>query len=278
MNAVARRARAEWGPLYEAVRAPLVRRRWRAVPMTLGAVCLTSVTQVVQNRPWGYGPVQAVGAVRAEDPLGLALLRTPLSLFVPALDLPVWGALAQILLVFGIAELCLGWWRTLVIAYAATLAGTLYARVGIALGPGSPLGLPAADARIVDTGPSAAVVGLAVFLGWRYRAYVTAGVVIVAMVVEVLLKDNLAGKEHLAAIAAVLVLCAAAETRGRTRGPGRPARGPRGGTGARLRRGKRGGGTGSRPRHGARPATKPRSRRTAHTSVPDRVTQFRSSD
>ncbi|MFD9323716.1 hypothetical protein ACFWDQ_39825 [Streptomyces sp. NPDC060053] len=278
MNAGARRARAEWGPLYEAVRAPLVRRRWRAVPMTLGAVCLTSVTQVVQNRPWGYGPVQAVGAVRAEDPLWLALLRTPLSLFVPALDLPVWGALAQILLVFGIAELCLGWCRTLVIAYAATLAGTLYARVGIALGPGSPLGLPAADARILDTGPSAAVVGLAVFLGWRYRAYATAGAVIVAMVVEVLLKDNLAGKEHLAAIAAVLVLCAVAETRGRPGRPGRPARETRGGTGARLRRGTRGGGTASRLRHGARPATKPRSRRTAHASGPDRVPQLRSSD
>ncbi|WP_405630130.1 hypothetical protein OG933_31190 [Streptomyces sp. NBC_00016] len=277
MNAVARWARAEWGPLYEAAGVPLVRRRWRAVPMTLAAVCLTSVTQIVQNQAWGYGPVQALGAVRAEDPLGLALLRTPLSLFVPALDLPVWGALAQILLVFGIAELCLGWWRTLVIGYAATLAGTLYARVGIALGPGSPFGLPTADARIVDTGPSAAVVGLAVFLGWRYRAYVTAGAVIVAMVVEVLVKDNLAGKEHLAAIAAVLVLCAVAETRGRTRGPGRPAGGPPGGAGARLRRGARGGG-GPRLRHGARPATKPRGRRTAHAPGPDRVPQFRSSD
>ncbi|WP_329216514.1 hypothetical protein OG352_11550 [Streptomyces sp. NBC_01485] len=208
-NRVARWARAEWGPLYEAVRDPLVARRWRAAPMTLGAVCLTSVTQIVQNQSWGFQPVQNLGAVRAEDPLWLALLRTPFSLFVPALDLPVWGALAQILLVFGIAELCLGWWRTLVIAYAATLAGTLYARAGIALGPDSPLGLPAADAHIVDTGPSAAVVGLAVFLGWRYRAYVTAASVIVAIVVEVLLKNNLAGKEHVAAIVAVVLLCGA---------------------------------------------------------------------
>ncbi|MEU1191752.1 hypothetical protein [Streptomyces sp. NPDC005859] len=241
MNRGARRARAEWGPLYEAVRASSTKRRWRAVPMTLAAVCLTSVTQVVQNQTWGYRPVQDAGAVRAEDPLWLALLRTPLSLFVPALDLPVWGALAQILLVFGIAELCLGWWRTLGIAYAATLAGTLYARVGIALGPGSPVGLPAADARIVDTGPSAAVVGLAVFLGWRYRAYATAGAVIVAIVAEVLLKNNLAGKEHLAAIAAVLALCVVAETRGRgrdrgPRAPVRPARGTRRTTASRLRR------------------------------------------
>ncbi|MFD3699781.1 hypothetical protein ACFWUZ_27275 [Streptomyces sp. NPDC058646] len=32
--------------------------------------------------------------------------------FVPAPDLPVRGALAQILIVFGIAETCIGWWRT----------------------------------------------------------------------------------------------------------------------------------------------------------------------
>jgi hypothetical protein len=201
-------ARREWGPLSGTARAALVTRRWRAVPMTLAAVCLTALFQVVQNQDWGYQPVQDIGSVRAEDPLWLALLRTPLSLFVPALDLPVWGALAQVLLVFGIAEICLGRWRTLGIAALATLAGTLYARVGIALGPDNPLGLPASDARVVDTGPSAAVVGLAVYVCWRYGAYWTGGAVVVAMVVEVIVKPNLAGKEHLAAIAGVLVLIA----------------------------------------------------------------------
>ncbi|CAM5555784.1 hypothetical protein GCM10010222_28100 [Streptomyces tanashiensis] len=183
--------------------------------MTLAAVSLTALFQVVQNQDWGYQPVQDIGSVRAEDPLWLALLRTPLSLFVPALDLPVWGALAQVLLVFGIAEICVGRWRTLGIAYLATLAGTLYARVGIALGPDSPFGLPASDAQVVDTGPSAAVVGLAVYVCWRYRAYWTGGLVVVAMIVEVMIKANLAGKEHLAAIAAVLVLMAVQARRGR---------------------------------------------------------------
>ncbi|WP_369246068.1 hypothetical protein [Streptomyces sp. R41] len=222
MNTLARWARAEWGLLYVTVRGALAERRLRAIPMTIGAVCLTAVLQFVQNQSWGFQFVQNIGSVRAEEPLWAALLRTPLSLFVPALDLPVWGALAQILIVFGIAEICLGWWRTLVIAYVATLAGTLYARVGIALGPHSPLGLPGSDAPVVDTGPSAAVVGLAVFLGWRYRAHITAGVVVGAMVVEVLLKENLAGKEHLAAIAAVLVVCGISALRHRLhRCPGR---------------------------------------------------------
>ncbi|MEE1819296.1 hypothetical protein PUR59_30320 [Streptomyces sp. SP18ES09] len=214
-HAVGRFARREWGPLLTALRTALVTLRWRAVPMTLAAVCLTALFQLVQNQAWGYQPVQDIGSVRAEDPLWLALLRTPLSLFVPALDLPVWGALAQVLLVFGIAEICLGRWRTLGVAYLATLAGTLYARVGIALGPDSPFGLPASDAQIVDTGPSAAVVGLAVYVCWRYRAYGTGGLVVVAMVVEVMIKANLAGKEHLAAIAAVLVLIAVESARGR---------------------------------------------------------------
>ncbi|MEU5277690.1 hypothetical protein AB0G87_14870 [Streptomyces asoensis] len=257
MRTVVRWARAEWGPLYGAARASLAERRRWAVPMTVAAVCLTSVAQIVQNQAWGYRPVQDIGAVRAEDPLWLALLRTPVSLFVPAPDLPVWGALAQILLVLGLAELCLGWWRTLVIAYAATLAGTLYARVGIALGPGSPLGLPAADARIVDTGPSAAVVGLAVFLGWRYRAYATVAAVIAAIVVEVVLKNNLAGREHLAAIAAVLVLCAVTDAlSGAHRrhqhpdpGPPRPAA-----SGARPRRTPPVSPTrGEKPGHGRKP-------------------------
>ncbi|WP_225811701.1 hypothetical protein [Streptomyces spinosus] len=220
-------ARAEWGPLYAAVRGPLRRRGPAAAPLTVAAVGLTALLQYVQNQPWGYRLVQDLGAVRADDPLWLALLRTPLSLFVPALDLPVWGALAQILLVFGIAELCLGWKRTLTIAYVATLAGTLYARLGITLGAHAPFGLPWTDGQVVDTGPSAAVVGLAVFVCWRYGAYVTAGAVTLAMVFEVLLKENLAGKEHLAALMAVGLLCLLAAARQRGTVPAGRARGQR---------------------------------------------------
>ncbi|MFF4172667.1 hypothetical protein [Streptomyces sp. NPDC001744] len=215
-------ARREWGPLFTTVRTALAAKGWRAVPMTLASVCLTALFQLVQNQDWGYRPVHDIGFVRAEDPLWLALLRTPLSLFVPALDLPVWGALAQVLLVFGLAEICLGRWRTLAVAYLSTLAGTLYARVGVALGPDGPFGLPASDARVVDTGPSAAVVGLAVYVCWRYRAYLTGGLVILAMVVEVVVKPNLAGKEHLAAIVAVLVPIVFLARRERRQGGGSP--------------------------------------------------------
>jgi hypothetical protein len=129
----------------------------------------------------------------------------------------VWGALAQVLFVFGIAEISLGRRRTLAITYAATLAGTLYARLGIALGPDQPLGLPGTDAQVVDTGPSAAVVGLAVYIGWRYGAYATAAAVGLAMAVEAVVKENLAGQEHLAALAGMAVLCATSALRRRHR-------------------------------------------------------------
>ncbi|MFB7301115.1 hypothetical protein [Streptomyces rubiginosohelvolus] len=220
--ALRRAAVREWGPLFTAVRERLAEHGVRALALTLSAVALTAAIQVTQNQSWGYGPVRSLGVVRAEDPLPLALLRTPLSLFVPALDLPVWGALAQILLVFGVAEVCLGRWRTLAVAYGATLAGTLYARIGVALGPGTFLGLPASDAQVVDTGPSAAVVGLAVYVCHQRRAWCTGALVVLAMVVEVLVKDNLAGREHLAAIAAVLVVCGVREWRGRRRDPRDP--------------------------------------------------------
>ncbi|MEU7042326.1 hypothetical protein AB0A77_14855 [Streptomyces varsoviensis] len=225
--ALRRAARAEWGPLLGTVREALVRKKLRAIPMTIAAVCLTSVLQIVQNQPWGYEPVQRIGSVQAQLPWWLALLRTPLSLFVPALDLPMWGALAQLLLAFGIAEICLGRKRTLAIAYLATLAGTMYARLAVHIGPDSVLGLPAHAARAIDTGPSAAVVGIAVYVTWRYRAWLSCAVVIAAMTAEVILKPNLAGREHLAAITTMLVVCVLDEAR-RRRKPRDPyrARGP----------------------------------------------------
>nr|WP_190124018.1 hypothetical protein [Streptomyces inusitatus] len=199
--------------MYSTVRTALAARGWRAIPLTLTAVCLIVLFQFVQDQDWGHGFVGDIGSVRAADPLWLALLRTPASLFVPALSLPVWGALAQVLLVFGIAEIALGRWRTLVVAYVCTLAGTLYARFGVAVGPDGPLGLPASDARIVDTGPSAAVAGLAVCVCVSLGAWLTGALVIVAMAVEVAVRPNLAGREHLVAIGAALLICAVAALR-----------------------------------------------------------------
>nr|WP_241266061.1 hypothetical protein [Streptomyces boncukensis] len=181
-----------------------------ALRLTLVCVCLTGALQAWQSSgPDGMRWVTRLGGVTADQPWWLALLRTPLSLFVAAPNLPVWGALVQLLVVFGVAELTVGRRWTLGIALAATLAASWYARLGVALGPDVPvLGLPAAEGAVRDTGPSAAVAAVAVFVAYRYRAWVLCGLVSAGMLVEAVAKPNLAGKEHVVAVGVALVVAA----------------------------------------------------------------------
>ncbi|MEW1914865.1 hypothetical protein AB0442_41990, partial [Kitasatospora sp. NPDC085895] len=137
-----RAAVAEWGTLIGTLRAHVRRHRFASVPLATAATVLVLLFSVVQHLPGGERLVTQVGVVRAALPLGISLLRTPLSLYVPALDLPVWGALVQVFLVFGIAEIVLGRRLTVAVAYACTLAGTLFARIGVELGPEHLFGFP----------------------------------------------------------------------------------------------------------------------------------------
>ncbi|WP_462099922.1 hypothetical protein [Streptacidiphilus sp. PAMC 29251] len=195
-------------------RRSLARDRLSALSLTLSATAAILLLQLLQHTPGGAQLVERLGVVRASLPLWESLLRTPLSLFVPAPDLPVWGAALQVLLVFGIAELTVGRWATLFVAYAGTLAGTLYARHGVhvgARGADHLFALPWDDAFIRDTGPSAAVVALAVYVTWRYRAWLTGGITVAAMILEQALFPNLAGAEHLAAVLCALALAGGGE-------------------------------------------------------------------
>ncbi|WST00827.1 hypothetical protein OG448_01565 [Streptomyces sp. NBC_01171] len=159
------------------------------------------------QRPVGATWVRRLGGVTADLPLWLSLLRTPVSLYVPALDLPVWAGITQLFLAFALAELVLGRARTLAIAYATTLAGTLTARLMIELGPGRwGIGLPAEYGAVLDTGPSAAVVGLFTYLAVVRRAPVGFTLTGGSMVWESIAVPNLAGREHLVAVSAAITL------------------------------------------------------------------------
>ncbi|MYS83140.1 hypothetical protein [Embleya scabrispora] len=227
------RSSARPGPLVRAGGA--VRGEWRrltavpvrelrahglsAIPLTVCTVLPTLGFWLAWRTTWGGDLARVLGGVSAGIPLPLALLRTPVSLFVPAPDLPVWGALIQVLILFGLAELDLGARRTLLIAYVATLCGTLSARVMVGLGPDHPLGIDARQGDILDTGPSAAVVGLVVCIAMVRHAPILFTGAWILMVAEVTVKPNLAGREHIAAMAGV-TLCAGvylARQRRRTR-------------------------------------------------------------
>ncbi|MFJ9520316.1 hypothetical protein ACIRPK_18915 [Kitasatospora sp. NPDC101801] len=209
-----RAAAAEWGAMFSTVRSEIARKRFAAVPLATTATLLVLLFSIVQHLPGGERFVTHVGVVKAGLPLDVSLLRTPLSLYVPALDLPVWGALVQVFLVFGLAELVLGRRLTLVVAYACTLAGTLFARVGVAIGPDHLFGFPASVAHVRDTGPSAAVVALAIVVAIRCRAWWTAGLVGALMVAEAVVLPNLAGLEHVVALLTAVLLAAAVEVFG----------------------------------------------------------------
>ncbi|MFK4069597.1 hypothetical protein [Streptomyces sp. NPDC029674] len=162
-----------------------------------------------QQTGTGAGVVRVVSEVRADQPLWLSLLRTPVSLFVPAVDLPAWGGLPRLFLAFALAELLFGRVRTLAVAYAVTLAGTLSARVMTALGPDR-LGLPADAAHTVDTGASAAIVGLFAYTAVALRAPVLFLAAVVPTVTGSFADPGLAGREHLVAVAAAMILAAVA--------------------------------------------------------------------
>ncbi|WP_445524667.1 hypothetical protein [Streptomyces cyslabdanicus] len=202
-----RTLRAEWhGIVVDPVRR-LARRGLSGLVLAFVAAFGVIFFHAVAQRPAGEAVVRVLGGVQADLPLWLALLRTPVSLYVPALDLPVWAGITQLFLAFALAELTLGRGRTLFVSYATTLAGTLTVRVMIAVGPGWwGLGLPPGAGRILDTGPSAAVVGLFTYLSVVRRAPVVFFLTGGSMVLESVVKPNLAGREHLIAVATAIVL------------------------------------------------------------------------
>jgi hypothetical protein len=206
--ALARVVRGEWyGIVVDPVRQLLRRGLWALVAAFVACFGVIFFHALAQH-PSGEVAVRLLGGVSGDLPLWLALLRTPVSLYVPALDLPVWAGLTQLFLAFALAELALGRGRTLVIAYTATLAGTLTVRLMIALGPGrcGGLGLPPTAGHVLDTGPSAAVVGLFTYLAVVRRAPVVFTLTSGSMVWESVAVPNLAGREHLIAVAMAVVL------------------------------------------------------------------------
>jgi len=203
-----RLALAEWGTVFPDVWRRLRLSGPRAVPLTLASCTGILLLQVVQHSDGVSDWVERLGGVYATLPWWLALLRTPLSLFVPDPSLPIWGLVVQVVVVFGIAETTLGARRTLGVALLATLAGTSFARWSLWAGPGALLGLAPQALNVRDTGPSAAVVALGIYAACRYRAWCTATAIALAMIVEVVWVTNLAGYEHLAGAAAVLSLAA----------------------------------------------------------------------
>jgi hypothetical protein len=171
-----------------------------------GALVVMSVLNMTLP---GRRLVDACCVVRAIEPMHLEMARLTGSILAPAPHLPLWGAVLQVVVVVGIAELLLGWRWVLVAGLACHVAATLAARGMFALGPHHLVGfaLPLSLAAERDTGPSAFTVGLAGWLVVRERlrgliVWYVLGLAIATFVVG----TSLAGVEHLAAAGVGMLL------------------------------------------------------------------------
>ncbi|MEV5595418.1 hypothetical protein [Streptomyces sp. NPDC052496] len=209
---VGRALLAQWHRLAGPTWAALCRRRLAAVPLTAVSTVLVITFHALALTDAGERLVWSLAGVRADVPVGLVLLRLPLSLFAPAPGLPWWGALAQVIVIFGVAECALGTLRTATVSLLVTAAATFFARFLLTLGPGHPLSVPPDEATLADTGPSAAVVGLLICTGWACRASVVVVGTVVTFSLECVVTSTLSSRAHLGGIAAAL-LCAAVACR-----------------------------------------------------------------
>lgn len=173
----------------------------RAFPLTLSCTALIGLFALMQHTASGWWVVEHAAGVYQALPLPLILLRLPLSMFAPAPDLPAWGAMVQVLIVFGFSEIHLGRARTLITAVWVNGLTTVSTRVMVIVGLHLAIGTPQVDQYELDTGPSTAVVALSVYVALACRAYVILVITVGAMAGEAVLLPNLAGREHLVALA-----------------------------------------------------------------------------
>jgi hypothetical protein len=154
--------------------------------------------------------VAACCGERVDAPIGAALLRLPGSLVAPAPMLPVWGSLVQVVVAFGLAEAAVGARRTLVVASFAHIVATLAGRYFVWYAPAAFGVLPPSWRSALDTGPSAATIGLAAYLAIVLGCGRLGALVALAVGAAFVARNDLAGREHLVAIA-IGSACAAAQ-------------------------------------------------------------------
>jgi hypothetical protein len=195
------------GPPWRALRkngrrtSPAILAFPRTFPLALTCTAIIGVFALVQHTSTGWWLVEHVAGVYQALPLPLILLRLPLSMFAPAPDLPAWGAMVQVLIVFGFSEIHLGRVRTLVTAICVNGLTTVSARIMVIVGLHLSIGTPQVDQYELDTGPSTVVVALAIYVALARRAYILLAITTGAMAAEVVVLPNLAGREHLVALA-----------------------------------------------------------------------------
>jgi hypothetical protein len=189
-------AAAVLGPPWRVLRAD----KLTAFPIAVSCTALIGAFALIQHTTAGWWIVEHIAGVYQALPLPLILLRLPLSMLAPAPDLPAWGAMLQVLVVFALSEVHLGRMRTLITAVCVNGLTTVSARIMVIVGLHLAIGTPQVDQYELDTGPSTVVVALSIYVALKCRAYLVLTITAAAMGGEAIALPNLAGREHLVAL------------------------------------------------------------------------------
>jgi hypothetical protein len=144
--------------------------------------------------------VAACCGERVGAPVRVALLKLPGSLVAPAALLPVWGSVVQVVMAFGLAEAAVGALRTLAVAATSHVVATMAGRYFVWYAPVALGGLAPSWRSALDTGPSAATVGVGVYLAIVLGCGRIGGALVLAIAITFAARSDLAGREHLVAM------------------------------------------------------------------------------
>jgi hypothetical protein len=144
--------------------------------------------------------VAACCGERVSSPARVALLKLPGSLVAPAALLPVWGSVVQVVMAFGLAEAAVGALRTLAVAATSHVVATVAGRYFVWYAPVALGGLAPSWRSALDTGPSAATVGVGVYLAIVLGCGRIGAALVLAIAIAFAARSDLAGREHLVAM------------------------------------------------------------------------------
>jgi hypothetical protein len=140
------------------------------------------------------------GAVYASLPLKSELARLPMSFFLPTPYLPVWAASGQIFIVFGLGEMILGRWLTVIVAMVGHFGSSLVAFVILNAVHQSVFGLTPALLHALDTGPSAATTAAGACLLVAIRMKRCVWLLTLALFAAAVIAPGIDGVEHIVAL------------------------------------------------------------------------------
>jgi hypothetical protein len=210
----------------------IIRRRGRdrgvrGFGVAIGLCLLICLATIIRRSEFGTAGSHWLNACCAERdgyPLHRWIVRLPGSLIAPAPELPVWGSLAQVLVVVGIAEAAMGRIATVTVGLLGHFISAIAARVLLGAGSDVPGALPHIDRYLLDTGPSAATVALTAYLVVVLRCPMLGAVAGAGIAAAAFEHSGLAASEHLVAWAVgmlcgviQLLLLRGATSRGATR-------------------------------------------------------------